>query len=322
MNKALVLLGDDLAGVEDYFKDNMASDAGLINQVGAHILGSGGKRIRPLLLMLCARMTGYKGHRHIHLAGAVEFIHTATLLHDDVVDGAALRRGNPSANSVWGNQTAVLAGDFLFARAFIMMAENGNLRILEELSRASCIMAEGEMLQLIDTGNLDIDENAYLNIVGKKTAALFAATCRCGGILGGVDRQTEEALAGFGTDIGLAFQLVDDALDYVAEEAVFGKVPGQDLAEGKVTLPLIHALQHCSGEESQLMAGIVANKGLAPIDLEFALSLIRRTGGIEHSWRKAEELVLQAKERLEIFPESAGKEALLELADYVVTRRQ
>ncbi len=321
MNKALILLGDDLAGVEDYFKDNMLSDAGLINQVGDHILGSGGKRIRPLLLMLCARMTGYTGHRHIHLASAVEFIHTATLLHDDVVDGAGQRRGNPSANSVWGNQTAVLAGDFLFTKAFVMMTEDGNMRVLEELSKASCLMAEGEMLQLIDTGNLDIDQDAYLNIVGKKTAALFAATCRCGGILSCVELREEEALAGFGTDIGLAFQLVDDALDYVAEEAIFGKKPGQDLAEGKITLPLIHALQHCSDDEKQRMAGIVANNGLAPLDLEFALALIRRTGGIEYSWRRAEELVHQAKNRLNVFPESAGKEALFELADYVVTRR-
>jgi octaprenyl-diphosphate synthase len=322
MDNVLMLLRDDLAGVEEQFKNTMVSEAVLINQVGEHILNSGGKRIRPLLLMLCARMAGYRGRRHIVLASAVEFIHTATLLHDDVVDGAGLRRGNPSANSVWGNPAAVLAGDFLFAKAFVMMVEEGNLRTLEALSRASTLMAEGEMLQLVDTGNLEMNESRYLDIVGKKTAALFSATCLCGGILGGVDKGCEEALSLFGTEIGLAFQLVDDALDYVAEEAVFGKAPGHDLAEGKITLPLIHALQRCLPEEKQRMADIVAGDGLQPADLECALELIRRTGGIEHSWQRAEELVSQAKGRLDLFGDCAEKDALLELADYVVTRRR
>jgi octaprenyl-diphosphate synthase len=322
MNNALVLLRDDLAGVEEQFKSSMASEAGLINQVGKYILQSGGKRIRPLLLMLCARLVGYRGRRHIVQASAIEFIHTATLLHDDVVDAAGLRRGNPSANSVWGNQAAVLTGDFLFAKAFVMMVEGGSTRALEVLSRASTLMAEGEMLQLVETGNLDIDEDRYLEIIEKKTAALFSATCRCGGILGEVDSASEEALAFFGTDIGLAFQLVDDALDYIAEEKVFGKATGHDLAEGKITMPLIHALANCSSGEMQKITKIVDGETLKRPELEFALDLIHRTGGIEYSWRRAEELVCRAKSRLNLFPESREKEALLELADYVVERRR
>ncbi|MEZ4600398.1 MAG: polyprenyl synthetase family protein [Syntrophotaleaceae bacterium] len=322
MNNALVLLREDLASVEEKFKNSMASEVGLINKVGQHLLQSGGKRIRPLLLMLCARLTGYRGRQHIAQASAIEFLHTATLLHDDVVDGAELRRGSPSANSVWGNQAAVLTGDFLFAKAFVMMVEGGNIRALQILSQASTLMAEGEMLQLIETGNLEVGEQSYLNIIEKKTAALFAATCRCGGILGGVEPAAEDALASFGLNIGLAFQLVDDALDYVAEEKVFGKIPGHDLAEGKMTLPLIHALANCSPKEKGRITEIVTGETMEEADLSYAMDLIRRTGGLEYSWQRAEELVGQAKSRLNIFSESPEKSALFELADYVVTRER
>ncbi len=321
MNKALDLLREDLAGVEELFRNGLTSDADTINRVGGHILGSGGKRIRPALLMLCARLVGYSGSRHIALAGAVEFIHTATLLHDDVVDGAGLRRGTPSANSVWGNQAAILAGDFLFAKAFSMLVADGNLQVLEALSGASTRMAEGEMLQMMDTGDIRMNEERYLDIVGKKTAALFAATCRCGGILGDADVETDAALHDFGMGIGLAFQLVDDALDYVGEEAEFGKAPGHDLTEGKMTLPLIYALGRCSDEEKGRMADIVAGKTLEAEDLAYAVALIRRSGGIDYSRRRADELVLGAKNRLASFDPCPEKDALLELADYIVTRR-
>ncbi len=321
MNKALDLLREDLAGVEELFRNGLTSDADTINRVSGHILGSGGKRIRPALLMLCARLVGYSGSRHIVLAGAVEFIHTATLLHDDVVDGAGLRRGTPSANSVWGNQAAILAGDFLFAKAFSMLVADGNLQVLEALSGASTRMAEGEMLQMMDTGDIRMNEERYLEIVGKKTAALFAATCRCGAILGDADAKTEAALHDFGMGVGLAFQLVDDALDYVGEEAEFGKAPGHDLTEGKMTLPLIYALGRCSDEEKGRMADIVAGKTLEAEDLAYAVALIRRSGGIAYSRRRADELVLGAKNRLAVFEEGPEKDALLELADYIVTRR-
>jgi octaprenyl-diphosphate synthase len=321
MNKALGLLREDLAGVEELFRNGLMSEADMISRVGGHILGSGGKRIRPVLLMLCARLVGYSGSRHIALASAVEFIHTATLLHDDVVDGAGLRRGTPSANSVWGNQAAILAGDFLFARAFSMLVADGNLRVLEELSCASTLMAEGEMLQLMDTGDIRMNEERYLEIIGKKTAALFAATCRCGAILGGADAKTEAALHDFGMGVGLAFQLVDDALDYVGEEAEFGKAPGHDLTEGKMTLPLIYSLGRCNEEEKKRMADIVAGKTLEAEDLAYAVALIRRSGGIDYSRRRADELVLGAKDRLVLFDQSPEKDALMELADYIVSRR-
>jgi octaprenyl-diphosphate synthase len=321
MNKALDLLREDLACAEDLYKNSLVSEVDLINQVGRHILGSGGKRIRPLLLMLCARLVGYRGRRHILLGGAVEFIHTATLLHDDVVDGAGLRRGTPSANAVWGNQAAILAGDFLFAKAFSMLVADGSLQALEALSGASTRMAEGEMLQMMDTGDLEMNEERYLEIIGKKTAALFAATCRCGAILGPPAAEAEAALEDFGRDVGLAFQLVDDALDYVGDEVEFGKAPGHDLTEGKMTLPLIYALRHCSAEEKDRMADIVAGKTLQEADLAYAVSLIRRSGGIDYSLKRAEELVLRAKSRLAGFDESPEKAALLELAEYLVSRR-
>lgn len=321
MDKALYLLRQDLAGVEELFQNSLMSEADTINRVVGHILSSGGKRIRPALLMLCARLVGYAGSRHIALAGAVEFIHTATLLHDDVVDGAGLRRGTPSANSVWGNQAAVLAGDFLFAKAFSMLVADGNLRVLEALSGASTRMAEGEMLQMMDTGDIRMNEERYLEIVGKKTAALFAATCRCGAILGAADAETEAALYDFGMGVGLAFQLVDDALDYVGEEAEFGKAPGNDLTEGKMTLPLIYALGRCGDEEKGRMADIVAGKTLEAEDLAYAVALVRRSGGIDYSRRRADELVLGAKNQLALFDRNPEKEALLELADYIVTRR-
>jgi octaprenyl-diphosphate synthase len=321
MNKALGLLREDLAGVEELFRNGLNSEADMISRVGGHILGSGGKRIRPVLLMLCARLAGCSGSLPIALASAVEFIHTATLLHDDVVDGAGLRRGTPSANSVWGNQAAILAGDFLFARAFSMLVAEGNLRVLEELSCASTLMAEGEMLQLMDTGDIRMNEERYLEIVSKKTAALFAATCRCGAIVGGADAGTEAALHDFGMGVGLAFQLVDDALDYIGEEAEFGKAPGHDLTEGKMTLPLIYSLGRCNEEEKERMTDIVAGKTLDAEDLAYAVSFIRRSGGIEYSWQRADELVLGAKNRLALFDQSPEKDALLELADYIVSRR-
>jgi octaprenyl-diphosphate synthase len=321
MQKALVLLQDDLPKVEARFRQDLDSEVELIRKVGEYVLASGGKRIRPMLLLLCARLSGYRGDRHVGLASVVEFIHTATLLHDDVVDSAVLRRGNASANSVWGNEASVLVGDFLFAKSFSIMVRAGNLRILEVLSAATTQMAEGEVLQLISTCDLDLDEERYLAVVRNKTAILIDAACRCGGILGGVSEAREQALADFGMDLGIAFQLMDDALDYVAEEIEFGKVRGHDLAEGKMTLPLIRTLRCCTAAERERVAAVVEDD-LSEEGLSYVIGLIERYDGIGHTRRRARVLVERAKQRLTLFEDGPEKQALCELADYVVNRRK
>ncbi len=322
MEKTLALLGNDLDKVEVQFKQDLNSDVALIRKVGEYVLASGGKRLRPMLLLLCARLSGYGGEYHIGLASVVEFIHTATLLHDDVVDGAVLRRGNASANSVWGNEASVLVGDFLFAKSFSIMVRGGSLRILEVLSNATTLMAEGEVLQLISTCDLDLTEERYISVVRNKTAILIAAACQCGGILGGVTEEQERALHDFGMDLGIAFQFMDDALDYVAEVSEFGKVKGHDLEEGKMTLPLIHTLRHCTDDEREGVAEIIEKDALSEEDLSFVTSLIDRYDGIAYTRRRAMDLVERVKENLALFPDSEDKEALYELADYVVSRRK
>ena len=322
MEMALELLGDELTQVEARFRKDLDSDVALIRKVGEYVLASGGKRIRPMLLLLCARLAGYRGDRHIGLASVVEFIHTATLLHDDVVDGAVLRRGNASANSVWGNEASVLVGDFLFAKSFSIMVRGGDLGVLEVLSDATTAMAEGEVMQLINTCDLDLSEEQYIKVVRDKTAVLIAAACRCGGLLGKATPEQQNALAELGMDLGIAFQFMDDALDYVAEESEFGKARGHDLAEGKMTLPLIETLRRCSDEERQRVADIIAGEELGDADLVFVVELIERCGGIDYTMQRAGELVEQAKAKLALFPDTPAKEALCDLADYVVSRRK
>ncbi len=322
MDQALALLHDDLPKVEEQFRKNLESDVLLIRKVGEYVLASGGKRIRPMLLLLSAKLAGYRGDWHVNLASVVEFIHTATLLHDDVVDGAVLRRGNASANSVWGNEASVLVGDFLFAKSFAIMVRGGSLRILEVLADATTMMAEGEVLQLISTCDLDLDEERYMAVVRNKTAVLLAAACQCGGVLGGVEASREKALHDFGMDLGMAFQFMDDALDYVAEEAEFGKSRGHDLREGKMTLPLIHALRQASAEERRLVETVVEKEDLDEADIDAVVALIERHGGIEHTRRRAAELVERAKGRLSVFPDGPERQALFAVADYVIKRRK
>jgi len=322
MEKALQLVRNDLAGVEAQFEKNLSSGVPLIRKVGEYVLSSGGKRIRPLLLLLSARLAGYSGKEHVGLASVVEFIHTATLLHDDVVDSAVLRRGNASANSVWGNQASVLVGDFLFARSFRLMVDVGNLRILETLSDATTLMAEGEVLQLVSTCNLDLDEDCYMEVIRNKTAVLIAAACRCGAILGGIPPEMENALNDFGMDLGIAFQFMDDALDYVADQSEFGKETGHDLEEGKVTLPLIHTLRHCTKEEKDRISEIVEKEIMETDDRTYVTELICRHGGIDYTRSRAADMVERAKGRLSAFNDCAAKEALFQVADYVVKRRK
>jgi octaprenyl-diphosphate synthase len=321
MQEALALLGDDLLRVEEQFRKDLTSEVPLIRKVGEYVLVSGGKRIRPMLLLLCARLSAYGGDRHISLASVVEFIHTATLLHDDVVDHADLRRGNASANSVWGNEASVLVGDFLFAKAFSIMVEAGSLDVLKVLSDATTQMAEGEVLQLIGTCDPDLDEERYMAVVRNKTAVLIAAACQCGGILGAVSAERQEALRAFGMHLGIAFQFMDDALDYVAE-AEFGKERGQDLAEGKMTLPLIHALRSCNSSERERINDIIASEQLAAADLAWAIELINKYGGIDYTRQRATAMVEAAKDHLALFADGPARSALMQVADYVVSRKK
>ncbi len=320
MNFVLNLLNDEIRRVEEQFREDLNSRVPLIRKVGEYVLASGGKRVRPMMLLLGARLAGYQGDAHIGLASVVEFIHTATLLHDDVVDSAVLRRGQDSANAVWGNEASVLVGDFLFAKSFSLMVREGNLEILKTLSDATTQMAEGEVLQLISTSDVDLDEKRYIEVVQNKTAVLLSAASRCGALLGGCTSEKEEALAAYGMDLGIAFQFMDDALDYVADQEEFGKESGHDLLEGKVTLPLIHTLNHCTAEEREKIATIIEQETLPDNDLLYVVELIHSYDGIGYTRERAKLLIESAKTHLAAFEDCPAKEAMVRLADYVVSR--
>lgn len=321
MQLAQELLREDLEHIEGCFRQYLTSDVPLIRQMSDHILASGGKRIRPILLLLCARVSGYAKDYRYTLASVIEFIHTATLLHDDVVDGASLRRGQVSANVAWGNEVAVLVGDYLFARCFELMVDFCDRRIMKVLASTTSVMAQGEVVQLMNSGDLSLDEERYLSVVRSKTAALFSATCRCGAILGQLPHDREEDLAAFGMDLGVAFQLVDDGLDYVADQNESGKLLGRDLAEGKMTLPLIYALRHCLDEEREQVGVIFAKTHLHADDLRFVQNLINRYDGIDYTHQQANFYVSQASARLAAFPDSLARQALVELAESATRRR-
>ncbi len=322
METVVALLKQDMLDVEDQFRRNLTTDVDLINKVGDYVLSSGGKRFRPMLLLLSAKLCNYTGDKHIELAAVVEFIHTATLLHDDVVDSASLRRGNRSANSIWGNQTSVLVGDFLFSKSFSMMVNCGDLRVLKVLADTTTQITEGEIQQLINACDIEISEDQYLQVVRDKTAILIAASCQIGALISAADEQQQTALREFGLEIGTAFQLMDDALDYVAEEEVFGKERGHDLFEGKMTLPLIHTYSQSGAEERSEIVRIVEASELCTEDLDYICRLIDKRGGIEYTREKAAERIATAKQLLAIFPDCAARKALFDLADYVVSRNK
>lgn len=320
MQSALELIGNDLRLVEEQFRKDLESEVPLIRKVGEYLLASGGKRVRPAMLLLAARLCGYSGDQAIPMASVVEFIHTATLLHDDVVDSAKLRRGLASANTLWGNEASVLIGDFLFSKSFSLMVAAGSLDLLRVMSRATTIIAEGEVMQLLHTGDIELSEESYIDVVRSKTAVLLSAACQCGAILGGAGQQQEKAVASFGMNLGIAFQLMDDTLDYIASEAELGKSIGHDLEEGKMTLPLIHTLKKCSQEERNKIASVIAQDEVSEDDFAHIASLVNHYGGIEYTVKKARQHILACNHHLSIFPDDACKKALLELADYVVTR--
>ncbi|MCX8118214.1 MAG: polyprenyl synthetase family protein [Desulfobacterota bacterium] len=314
-------LGDDLKKVDLEFRKNLNSRVPIISAIGEHLLFSGGKRLRPLLLLLSARACGYQGHDHISMASLIEFIHTATLLHDDVVDRAELRRGMESANAKWGNEACVLVGDFLFTKCFSLLVENGNRKILQAIAKATTSMAEGELEELIKTNDLSLTEEEYLFIVTRKTASLFSAAAQVGAILGEASEEEEWALAHFGKELGIAFQLIDDNLDYISREEEFGKKIGIDLQDGKITLPLIFTLAQCTEEERALVHRAVSTEEMAQESFDQVLALIEKYEGTRYTYEKAKSYVEQAKTRLHLLPQSREREALRALADYVVERR-
>jgi octaprenyl-diphosphate synthase len=322
MEAALALIEEDLKNVELQFMRDLHSNVPLISKVAEYVFCSGGKRIRPVLLLLSARLCGYRGDRLVPLASVIEFIHTATLLHDDVVDSAHLRRGLASANTLWGNEASVLVGDYLFSKSFSLMIADGDLEILRALSAATTMIAEGEVLQLVSSTDLALTEEQYVEVVKSKTAILLATACQAGAILGKVSRERETALKIFGLELGIAFQLIDDALDYTSSEEQFGKSIGHDLEEGKITLPLIHTFRNCTLAEKSEIDTIINMDSVKEDDFMKVFDLVHAYGGIDYTLRVAGEYVESSKSRLEMFPPSPEKDALKNLADYVLTRQR
>lgn len=289
-------------------------------EIGAHIMNSGGKRIRPQLAIIAARMGGYEGINAIKLSGAIECIHTATLLHDDVVDKADTRRGQAAANAVWSNEMCVLGGDFILAKAFSALTSIGNLRILEIVSATTQRLSEGELFQMMHIGNLSLSEEDYLQVITDKTAVLMEAACRGGAVLGELPENQEEALAQFGFNLGIAFQMTDDVIDYRSDKETMGKTPGKDLEEGKLTLPLICAIKRANEWERSRIASLMRDKPLSAEDLTWVRDLLNRTGAIEESLASSRAYLRTATDYLEVFPETEEKLALMKLADKVLHR--
>lgn len=310
----------ELDGVEHQVRQNLDSSVTLVNTVAAHILNSGGKRVRPLLLLLSARLCGYTGREHYQLGSLIEFIHTATLLHDDVVDEADIRRGRRTARKVWGNQISILVGDYLYSKAMAQIVEFRSHGMNEVLAEACTKMAEGEVLQLYYNGNPSMPESDYIKIVEHKTAGLIAAACRMGAILADASEERQSALFRFGQYLGIAFQVADDTLDYNADGERLGKTLGQDLRQGKATLPLLHLLDHCSEQDRSMIKDRMETRTLSPEDLERILGLMQSAGSLAYAMERAKTYVAAAQHELEAFEDSSARRALAVAADYMMTR--
>jgi octaprenyl-diphosphate synthase len=313
------LIADDMRAVDALILRCLQSDVALINQIGHYIVNSGGKRLRPMIVLLAASALGYQGERHIQLAAIIEFIHTATLLHDDVVDGSELRRNRDTANHLWGNAASVLVGDFLYSRSFEMMVEVGEMRVMEILSHATNRIAEGEVLQLLNCHDPETDEARYREVILRKTATLFEAGARLGGVISGSHAEEEQALADYGRHLGLAFQMIDDALDYSSSREEMGKNIGDDLAEGKPTLPLIRAMQTGTAEQQALLRGVIEEGGLERIDQ--VIAAIESTDAIDYTAQLATSESKAAIRSLDILPPSLYRSALATLAEFAVQRK-
>jgi len=311
----------DMERMEHRIHESLGTDVPLIQQVSKYILGAGGKRFRPLLHLLAARLCGYREHNAEYLLGSVvEYIHTASLLHDDVVDEAKIRRGRSSANSIWGNQASILVGDYLYSKALYHAVRLQSQRVMDVLSETTTTMSEGEVLQLMHIQNEDITENDYYRLVECKTGVLIAAACRLGAIISKAPLSQEDALTSYGKKLGLAFQITDDTLDYAADQQQLGKVLGKDLAEGKVTLPLIYLIREADPEERKQLRSILTAATIEDKDLTYTQGLMVKYGSVPEALDRAQSLSNEAKVALKMFPDSAPRRALSALADYVVQR--
>jgi len=312
------LVAADMERVDEFLRQRLASDVVMINQLSGYIIGSGGKRLRPQLILLASGACGYQGVHHITLATVIELIHTATLLHDDVVDASELRRGNDTANSLWGNEAAVLVGDFLYSRAFEMMVDVDSMRVMDILATTTNRIAEGEVMQLMNVRNPDLTESHYVEVIQAKTARLFQAATELGGVLANKDANTCAALAQYGMHLGTAFQIADDVLDYQSDESTMGKNTGDDLAEGKTTLPLIHAMRDCNDSERTLLRDAITNADASR--MPEVMAVIQATKAVEKSMASAKESAEQAIQALNALESGEHRNALISLARYSVAR--
>lgn len=314
------IIQKDLDKLESSIGELMSTRVNYIKEIVTYIIKSGGKRVRPVLVMLCSKLCGYRGKKHIAYAAIIEFIHTATLLHDDVVDNAKTRRGLSTVNTVWGNEPSVLVGDFLYSRSFELMSRDGNNEILKTISQVTTALSEGEILEIIKTADVGTTEKDYYEIIGNKTAVLFGAACEIGAILGGRPQNERRALRNFGYSLGIAFQLMDDVLDYTSYNDVLGKRVGTDLKEGKLTLPLIYVLNNSSPTDKAYIESIFAKQKITKRDFNRVLKIIEKNGGIAYTIEATEKHLTKAKKYLNVFPTSQYRTALLELADYMLKR--
>ena len=316
----IALVAADMNGVNSVILERMQSKVALIPELAGHLIAGGGKRMRPMLTLACASLLGYPGTRHHKLAAAVEFIHTATLLHDDVVDGSGMRRGKRTANLIWGNPASVLVGDFLFSRAFELMVEDGSLKVLRILSHASAVIAEGEVNQLTAQRQIDTDEEHYLEIISAKTAALFAAACRVAPVVAEASEDFELALECYGRNLGIAFQLTDDVIDYASDEATMGKESGDDFRDGKVTLPVILAYARGSEDDRKFWRAAITGESSSDEDLVHATTLLQATGALDDTLERARHYGRRAIDSLANFPASKAKSALTEAVEFAIAR--
>ena len=320
LDAMMALVAADMNGVNAVILERMQSKVALIPELAGHLIAGGGKRMRPMLTLASAALLGYPGTRHHKLAASVEFIHTATLLHDDVVDGSGMRRGKRTANLIWGNSASVLVGDFLFSRAFELMVEDGSLKVLRILSHASAVIAEGEVEQLTAQRQIDTDEEQYLTIITAKTAALFAAACRVAPVVAEASEDAEFALECYGRNLGIAFQLTDDAIDYSSDSATMGKGVGDDFRDGKMTLPVILAYARGSEADRAFWRSAVTGERVADDDLAHAIRLLRSSEAIADTVERARQYARRAIDALARFPASKAKAALVEAAEFAVAR--
>jgi octaprenyl-diphosphate synthase len=320
MQALMNLTAPGLNAVNHVILDRMQSPVALIPELAGHLIAGGGKRLRPMLTLGCASLLGYEGTRHHRLAAAVEFIHTATLLHDDVVDASGLRRGKVTANALYGNPASVLVGDFLFSRAFELMVEDGSLRVLKILSRASAVIAEGEVAQLTAQRDVSTTEDRYLEIISAKTAALFSAACQIAGVVAERDEKVEDALASYGRDLGIAFQLVDDAIDYVSDAATMGKNAGDDFRDGKITLPVILAYARGSEADREFWRQAMSGRANGEAELARAGDLLRSTNAVADTMARARHYGQRAIDVLANFPNGPARAALTETVEFAIAR--